>query len=301
MSLEPGTTLGPYRVLDKLGEGGMGEVYAARDTRLDRDVALKVLPGGLAADPEALARFEREARAVAALSHPNILAIHDFGTYEGTAYAVTELLEGETLRARLAAGALPPKKAAQIAADVARGLAAAHDRHIAHRDLKPENIFVSSDGQVKILDFGLAKHFVETDGAAPAVDSRTELHTDPGTVMGTVGYMAPEQVRGQPADPRADIFALGSILYEMATGQRAFQRDTVAETMTAILREDPPEESEGSHAVPPARCLCAHLGPWPPHLPSPPECRCSSSLARHLAGGRAGPTPPRGHGRGSPS
>jgi len=252
MSLEPGTHLGPYRVLDKLGAGGMGEVYAARDTRLDRDVAVKVLPGGLAADPEALARFEREARAVAALSHPNILAIHDFGTHEGTAYAVTELLEGETLRARLAAGALPPKKAAQIAADIGRGLAAAHDRHIAHRDLKPENIFVTSDGQVKILDFGLAKQFVETEGAARADDSPTDLLTDPGTVMGTVGYMAPEQVRGQPADPRSDIFALGCILYELATGQRAFQRDTIAETMTAILREDPPEMSDGSHPVPPA-------------------------------------------------
>jgi Tol biopolymer transport system component len=247
-----GRVLGPYQVVAKLGAGGMGEVYAARDTRLDRDVAIKVLPGALAADPEALARFEREARAVAALSHPNILAIHDFGTHEGTAFAVTERLEGETLRARLAAGALPPKKAAQIAADVARGLAAAHDKHIAHRDLKPENIFVTSDGQVKILDFGLAKQFVEADGGAPADDSPTDLHTDPGTVMGTVGYMAPEQVRGQPADPRADIFALGCILYEMATGQRAFQRDTVAETMTAILREDPPETSDGLHPVPPA-------------------------------------------------
>jgi Tol biopolymer transport system component len=252
MSLDRGTQVGPYCIQDILGAGGMGEVYRAHDARLDRDVALKVLPGALAANPEALVRFEREARAVAALSHPNILAIHDFGTHEGTAYAVTELLEGETLRARLAAGCLPPKKAAQIGADVADGLAAAHDRHIAHRDLKPENIFVTSGGQVKILDFGLAKQILEAEGDGPAAEARTDLRTDPGTVMGTVGYMAPEQVRGQPADLHSDIFALGCILYEMATGQRAFRRDTVAETMTAILREDPPEPSDRTHPVPPA-------------------------------------------------
>ena len=243
-----GRVLGPYQVVAKLGEGGMGEVYAARDTRLDRDVAVKVLPPHLASDPEALARFEREAKAVAALSHPNILAIHDFGTHEGTAFAVTERLAGQTLRERLIGGALPMKKAIQIAADIARGLAAAHGRNIVHRDLKPENVFIASDGQVKILDFGLAKSVVQ----APAAAATTELATDPGTVMGTVGYMAPEQVRGGAADARTDIFALGCVLFEMLTGRKAFQRETAAETMTAILREDAPDLIESGVQVPPA-------------------------------------------------
>ena len=251
MALAPGARLGPYVIVAPIGAGGMGEVYKARDTKLDRDVALKVLPSHLAADPEALARFEREAKAVAALSHPNILAIHDFGNQGGTAYAVTELLEGETLRARLAGGSLPLKKTLQIATEIAQGVAAAHDKHIVHRDLKPENVFVATDGRVKILDFGLARHVAPLVGDAP--DSPTELRrTDPGMVMGTVGYMSPEQVKGQSADERSDIFSLGCVLFEMATGRRPFQRDTVAETMTAILREDAPEVSRPDALVPAA-------------------------------------------------
>jgi Tol biopolymer transport system component len=243
MSLSAGTRLGPHQIIAPLGTGGMGEVYRARDTKLDREVAIKVLPAHLAADESARARFEREAKAIAALSHPNILAIHDFGLDDGIAYAVTELLHGETLRERLQGGALPLRKVLQIGAEMAAGLAAAHDRGFVHRDLKPENVFVVTDGHVKILDFGLAR---AAGTAAPleqqASEARTELHqTDPGTVMGTVGYMSPEQVKGQIADHRADIFSMGCVLYEMATGRRAFEGDTAAETMTAILREDPPE------------------------------------------------------------
>ncbi len=222
----------------------MGEVYRARDHRLGRDVAIKVLPARLASDPEAVARFEREARAVAALSHPNILAIHDIGTQNGTAYAVTEMLEGRTLRAGLDGGPLSPRKALDYAAQIARGLAAAHDKGIVHRDLKPENIFVTGDGQVKILDFGLAKVApaeVSDLTASPTVDAGTR----PGTVMGTMGYMSPEQVRGMPVDHRSDIFAFGAILYEMLSGRMAFRRDTPADTMSAILKEEPP-------ALPPA-------------------------------------------------
>ncbi|HUF48032.1 MAG TPA: protein kinase [Vicinamibacterales bacterium] len=255
MPLTPGTRLGPYEVIAAIGAGGMGEVYRARDTKLDRDVAIKVLPSHLAADPEALARFEREAKAVAALSHPNILAIHDFGRHaaaEGAtiSYAVTELLEGQTLRERLtSSGALPLKKVVQIGADLAQGLAAAHARGIVHRDLKPENAFVTSDGRVKILDFGLARALPGSadPGQSQASNSATALRpTDPGTVLGTVGYMSPEQVKGQPADARSDIFALGVVLYELATGQRAFPGATAAETMSAILRDDPAEMPQGS-------------------------------------------------------
>jgi Tol biopolymer transport system component len=216
----------------------MGDVYKARDTRLDRDVAIKVLPAHLSADEQAKARFEREAKAVAALSHPNILAIHDIGEARGISYAVTELLEGETLRASLMDGrSLAPRKAVDLGVQIARGLAAAHDRGIVHRDLKPENIFITAGGQVKILDFGLARV-----AAAPARDGslRTELQaTDPGTVMGTVGYMSPEQVKGLTADARSDIFSFGCVLFEMLAGARPFQRETTAETMTAILRDEP--------------------------------------------------------------
>ena len=244
MSLAPGTRLGPYEIAAPIGAGGMGEVFRARDTRLARDVAVKVLPQRLAADADALARFEREAKAVAALSHPNILAIFDFGRADGIAYAVTELLEGESLRERLRAGALPARKAADCAIQVAHGLAAAHEKGIVHRDLKPENVFVGRDGHVKILDFGLAR---QAAGGAVGDDSAspTEAHrTEPGTVLGTVGYMSPEQVRGQAVDHRSDIFSLGSVLFELATGTPAFKRDTAAETMTAILREDPLELPE---------------------------------------------------------
>ncbi|MEI6669872.1 MAG: serine/threonine-protein kinase [Acidobacteriota bacterium] len=261
-----GEHLGPYEVLAKLGEGGMGEVYRARDAKLNRDVAIKILPDALAADPAALARFEREAQAVAALSHPNILAIHDFGREGATAYAVMELLEGETLRARLAQGALSPRKAVDLAVQIADGLAAAHEKGIVHRDLKPENIFVTGEGRAKILDFGVAKR---TDAAREAGTSdraganlETSLaHTGPGMVMGTVGYMSPEQVRGEAVDHRSDIFAYGAVFYEMLAGRRAFQGATPADTISAILKEDPPELTTATAHIPPSldrivrRCL----------------------------------------------
>jgi len=252
MSLSPGARLGPYEILSPLGAGGMGEVYRARDEKLDREVAVKVLPSRLADDPEALARFEREAKAVATLSHPGILAIHDFGREGGTAYAVMELLEGESLRQRLADGALPVRKCVDYALQIAQALAAAHARGIVHRDLKPDNVFVTRDGRVKVLDFGLAKR--ETDAPVPE-DTRSPTlapPTEPGTVMGTAGYMSPEQVRGQPVDARSDIFAFGVVLYEMLAGRRAFQRETAAETMTAILREDPPVLEASVEGLPPA-------------------------------------------------
>lgn len=258
MPLSPGTRLGTYEVISPLGAGGMGEVYRARDTKLNRDVAIKVLPESLAQDPATLARFEREAHAVAALSHPNILAIHDFASERGVTYAVTELLEGETLRQRLQS-TIPSRKAVEIAISVARGIAAAHERGIIHRDLKPENIFLTNDGVVKILDFGLAKP-MDPHGAAgpepgrgevPGDDTKLSVDTTPGMVMGTVGYMAPEQVRGQTVDARADLFSLGAVLYEMLSGERAFLRETAAETMTAILKEEPADFAPG-RAVSPA-------------------------------------------------
>ena len=239
MTLSTGSRLGPYEIVAPLGAGGMGEVYKARDTRLERTVAIKVLPSRLASDADALARFEREARAVAALSHPNILAIHDFGTHEGIAYAVTELLEGRTLRERLEEGPLSPRKAIEYGVQAAHGLAAAHDRGIVHRDLKPENLFVTNDGRVKILDFGLARVPVP-DTSAPATEVRTAtVGTEPGVVMGTVGYMSPEQVRGQVADHRSDVFSFGAVLYEMLARQRAFQGASAADTMSAVLNREP--------------------------------------------------------------
>jgi Tol biopolymer transport system component len=266
MPLEKGIRLGSYEIQDVLGAGGMGEVYRARDTRLDRDVAVKVMPRSLAENKGALQRFEREAKAVAALAHPNILAIYDFGGFEGAPYAVMELLEGQTLREQLAEGALPPRKAAALARQVADGLGAAHDNGIVHRDLKPENIFITDDGRAKILDFGLAADRSagsevgggNVDTAAPTV---AKSLTDPGTVLGTVGYMAPEQVRGEPVDHRSDIFSFGCVLYEMLGGRRAFKRDTPAETMTAVLREEPENLDSVSSTVSPAldrvvrRCL----------------------------------------------
>ena len=252
MTLSAGTRLGPYEILSPLGAGGMGEVYRARDSKLERDVAIKVLPQSLAADPDALARFEREAKAVAALSHPNILAIHDFGTHEGTAYAVMELLEGETLRGKLDAGPIPQKQAVDYALQIAKGLSAAHEKGIVHRDLKPENLFVTKDGHVKILDFGLAKR---VEAVAPGEETSAPTgsgHTEPGTVMGTVGYMSPEQVRGLPVDHRSDIFSFGAILYEMLSGKKAFKRDTASDTMAAILREEPPELTESGRNISPA-------------------------------------------------
>ncbi len=241
----PGTKLGPYELLGSIGAGGMGEVYRARDTRLDREVAIKVLPDSVASDTERLQRFQSEARAVAALNHPNILAIYDVGESDGTRYTVSELLEGQTLRDDLAGGALGPRRTIEYTLQIAAGLAAAHDKGIVHRDLKPENLFVTRDRRVKILDFGLAKQTAfaaaQASGDAPTFAASQHSPTTPGVVLGTFGYMSPEQVRGQAIDQRSDIFSLGAVMYEMLGGRRAFQRDTGAETMTAILKEDPPE------------------------------------------------------------
>ena len=227
--------------------GGMGEVYRARDTKLNRDIAIKVLSHALANDPSALARFEREAQAVATLTHPNILAIHDFGSDGGVSYAVTELLDGETLRARMDGSPLPLRKATEYGVQIVRGIAAAHQKGIVHRDLKPENIFVTRDGQVKVLDFGLAKAVGE---ATIQGETRPADGTAPGVVMGTVGYMSPEQVRGLAVDHRTDIFSFGAVLYEMLTGRRAFRGDSHVETMNAILKEDPPEFAAVGATIP---------------------------------------------------
>jgi dipeptidyl aminopeptidase/acylaminoacyl peptidase len=228
----------------------MGEVYRARDTRLSRDVAVKVLPASFATDAERLRRFEQEARATGQLNHPNILAVYDTGDHEGAPYVMSELLEGQTLRERVAGGPLPVRKAVEIGAQIARGLAAAHDKGIVHRDLKPENVFVTNDGRVKILDFGLAKLTQAESGAS---ESPTEVRaTDAGAVLGTAGYMSPEQVRAQPVDHRSDIFSFGAVLYEMLAGQRAFRGGSAVETMNAILKEDPPELSQTSRSLPPA-------------------------------------------------
>jgi serine/threonine protein kinase/tetratricopeptide (TPR) repeat protein len=243
MSLARGSRLGPYEIVEPIGSGGMGDVYRARDTRLDRDVAVKVLPERVARDVEARMRFEREAKAVAALTHPNILAIHDYGSEGGSAYSVTELLEGETLRRRINGGPIPWRKAAEIGAAIADGLAAAHAKGIIHRDLKPENVFVTTDGRVKILDFGIAQ--LVRQEAPPAEDGDSSLYptapmkTDPGAVIGTAGYMAPEQLRGEPVDGRTDIFALGTLLYEMTTGKPAFIRGTMIDSLSAILTDNP--------------------------------------------------------------
>jgi Tol biopolymer transport system component len=239
-TLDAGARLGPYEIRAPIGAGGMGEVYRAYDAKLDREVAIKVLPPALAADRAALARFEREARAVAALSHPHILAIHDFGREAAVVYAVMELLEGQTLRERLADGALPVRKAVDIALQIAQGLAAAHEKGIVHRDLKPENVFVTTAGRVKILDFGLAKAVQANPESSETVAVPDDAST-PGMVVGTVGYMSPEQVTGGPVDHRTDIFAFGAVVYEMLTGRPAFRRASGAETIAAILREDVPE------------------------------------------------------------
>ena len=252
MTLQAGNRLGAYEILSPLGAGGMGEVYRARDAKLDREVAIKVLPQSVAADPDTLARFEREAKAVAALSHPNILSIFDFGRHQEVAYVVTELLDGETLRGKLDAGPVSQRQSVDYGLQIAKGLSAAHDRGIVHRDLKPENVFVMKDGHVKILDFGLAKRIDaakpgEVTGAA-TVDGQTE----PGKVMGTVGYMSPEQARGLPVDHRSDIFSLGAILYELLSGRRAFKKDTTGDTLAAIIRDDPPELTATGRNVSPA-------------------------------------------------
>ncbi len=259
MALNSGTKLGPYEILAPLGAGGMGEVYRAKDTRLGREVALKILPESFAREPDRLHRFEQEARAVAALNHPNILAIFDTGQEAGSPFLVSELLEGETLRETSDGGALPQRKAIDYGVQIAQGLAAAHEKGIVHRDLKPENIFVSKEGRIKILDFGLAK--LAQSGPVSDSVTLTHSHTAAGVVLGTASYMAPEQVRGGGVDARTDIFAFGAVLYEMLSGKRAFRRDTTAETMTAVLKEDPAELTDPGHVVSPAldrivrRCL----------------------------------------------
>jgi Tol biopolymer transport system component/tRNA A-37 threonylcarbamoyl transferase component Bud32 len=255
MQLPAGARLGPYEITAPLGSGGMGDVYRARDTRLAREVAVKVLPAKLARDDERQRRFEVEARAASTLNHPNIVAVHDIGSHEGAPYVVQELLEGETLRERLDEGTLSTRKTVDYALQIARGLAAAHARGVVHRDLKPANLFVTRDGMVKILDFGLAKLTLngaeeESDSDSTGLPTMTR-GTTPGSVLGTVGYMSPEQVKGQAADPRSDIFAFGAVLYEMLTGQRAFKGDSAVETMSAIIKEEPPEISTTGRMLPP--------------------------------------------------
>jgi TolB-like protein/Flp pilus assembly protein TadD len=261
MSLAVGTRLGPYEIVAAVGAGGMGEVFRAKDTRLGRDVAIKVLPAEFAEDPERLRRFEQEARAVAALNHPHILALYDVGTHKGAPYLVTELLEGESLRDRLNAGALPVRKAVELAVQIAQGLSAAHSKGIVHRDLKPGNVFVTPEGHVKLLDFGLAKLAAPRSLAEAGQATTVVEATEAGTRLGTVGYMSPEQVRGQPVDQRSDIFSFGCVLYEMLVGRPPFKKDTAADTASAILHEDPAPLVGAEQAVAPAlqevvsRCL----------------------------------------------
>jgi len=244
-----GRTLGHYRIVEQIGAGGMGVVYRAHDERLDRDVAIKVLHEAMAQDADRLARFEREAKAVAKLDHPNILAIHDFGTDKGVTYAVTELLDGQNLRQSLRASGMPWQKMVEVGAAIADGLAAAHGKGIVHRDLKPENVFVTSDGRVKALDFGLAQVKVRVEEEAETA-TMTPAGTVAGTVMGTMGYMSPEQLRGEPSDARSDIFALGCVLYEMLSGQTAFLRKSTAETSAAVLNEEPERLSSTGTVLP---------------------------------------------------
>ena len=273
--LAPDRRLGPYVVVSLLGRGGMGEVYRARDERLGREVAIKVLPSTMAADPVALSRFEREARAVAALNHPAIVALHDVGTSEGTAYVVTELLEGETVRDRLTRdGPLPPLRALGIAAQAAQGLGAAHAQGIVHRDVKPENLVLLADGRVKLLDFGIARQVPSSDGL-----EKTTTHTQPGTVMGTFGSLAPEVLRGETATPQSDVFAFGLVVYEMLTGTNPFRRATVMETVSAVLRDDPPPLAVRD--LPPSAARLVHrcLAPRPDDRPD-----SLRDVAHHLRG-----------------
>jgi len=252
MTISPGARLGPYEIVGQIGAGGMGEVYRAKDSRLGRDVAIKVLPSTFSSDGDRLRRFEQEAKAAGVLNHPNITAVYDIGEMDGAPYVVQELLEGETLRAALAGGRLSARRATDYAMQIAHGLSAAHDKGIVHRDLKPENLFVTKDGRVKILDFGLAKLTQAEGVSSSATNLPTETRgTEPGVVMGTLGYMSPEQVRGRPADARSDIFSFGAILYEMLAGRRAFHGDSAADTMSAILREDPPDLSVTNQSISP--------------------------------------------------
>src|ERR1700730_16187180 len=251
MPIAPGSRLGPYEILAPIGAGGMGEVYRARDPRLGREVAIKVLPASFSADAERLRRFEQEAKAAGVLNHPNITAVYDIGSHDGAPYVVQELLEGETLRAALASGKLAPRKAIDHALQIAHGLAAAHDKGIVHRDLKPQNLFVTNVGRVEILDFGLAKLTQVGEGSGPQTNLPTAAGTEPGVVMGTLGYMSPEQIKGKPAGAGSDIFSVGAILYEMLSGKRAFHADSAGETMAAILKEEPADLSITNQNVSP--------------------------------------------------
>lgn len=257
MPLIPGTMLGQYEILSPVGAGSMGEVYRARDTLLDREVAIKVLPDLVSSSRDRLLRFEQEAKAAAALNHPNILAVYQMGSYQGVPYLVSELLEGKTLAETIRRGPLSLRKALEYGVQIAEGLAAAHEKGIVHRDLKPDNLFITKDGRVKILDFGLAK-LAERKELSIA---QTPTMTLPGVAMGTVGYVSPEQVRGLATDHRTDIFAFGAVLYEMVMGTRSFQRPTEADTISAILNEEPPPMSQLSPETPPGvervvrRCL----------------------------------------------
>ena len=261
MPLTSGTKLGPYEIQSSIGAGGMGEVYKARDTRLGRTVAVKILPAAFSADADRLQRFEHEARILSMLNHPNLLAIYDVGEHNGVRYLVSEFLEGQSLREIMAAGGLSRRRASDYALEIAKGLAAAHDNGIVHRDLKPDNIFITRDDRVKILDFGLAKYSPIKSGAHEALTAALPVPTTPGTVMGTVGYMSPEQVRGEPVDHRSDIFSFGAVLYEMVSGKRAFSGDSSVETMNAILKEDVSELSTSGAQTSPGldriirRCL----------------------------------------------
>ena len=253
MNIATGTQLGRYEIRDLIGAGGMGQVYRAHDSSLGRDVAIKILPAEMSLNQDRLQRFEQEARATSVLNHPNILAIFDIGSFEGAPYVVSELLHGETLRDRLIPGALPVRKAIEYAIQIARGLAAAHEKGIVHRDMKPENVFLTTDGHAKILDFGLAKLLdpsVPDEGSSQA-DTR-RVSTQPGTVLGSAGYMSPEQVRGQATDQRSDIFSFGAVLYEMVTGERAFRGESSVETMNAILKEEPPPLQVSERGIAPA-------------------------------------------------
>jgi eukaryotic-like serine/threonine-protein kinase len=251
MALTSGTKLGPYEIQSPLGAGGMGEVYRARDTRLDRTIALKILPTAFSAEPDRLHRFQYEARILSTLNHPNVLAIYDVGEQNGVRYLVSEFLEGQTLRETMGAGALSRWRLVEYGLEIAKGLAAAHEKGVVHRDLKPDNIFVTRDDRVKILDFGLAKQAPAERSEEESVTMTSPTPTAPGTVMGTVGYMSPEQVRGQALDHRSDIFSFGAVLYEMASGERPFRGDSSVETMNAILKEDVAELSvSGAQASP---------------------------------------------------
>ena len=259
--LKPGENISHYKIVSAIGAGGMGEVFLAEDTRLDRKVAIKVLPADFTKDEDRLRRFEQEAKATSALNHPNILTVYDIGEHDGSPFIVAELLEGEELRQRLDEGAIPLRKVTEYAQQIVSGLSAAHEKGIVHRDLKPENLFITKDERVKILDFGLAKLREPSANIHGSEDATRRAMTDPGVVMGTVGYMSPEQVRGQVTDHRSDIFSFGLILYEMITGKRAFQEESLAETMSAIVKEEPPEMTESNPNISPSlerivrRCL----------------------------------------------